>query len=80
MADQFVFAVMLLSSGLLLYAWLAYPVILQLTVRLKAGKSAGEGTGCHRPRYWIVFAAHNEEAWIGRRLENIMRAAAAAAD
>jgi poly-beta-1,6-N-acetyl-D-glucosamine synthase len=64
-----------LSCFAVLYTYIFYPVILGLCVRLR-GRRAAFGGGQDRadrtmPLVSVVIAAHNEEAVIGSKLENL---------
>ena len=64
--------------GLVIYAYLGYPVLLWLNVRLRIRCSTSPpfmdpGT---LPRVSILLAAYNEARWLPRRLENLLAAAA----
>jgi cellulose synthase/poly-beta-1,6-N-acetylglucosamine synthase-like glycosyltransferase len=71
-SHAFAAAVLLLSVGLLLYAYVGYPIALLLLARLR---SHGPDT-CQDPARWphvtVVISAYNEEAVIGRRIENLL--------
>lgn len=60
-----------LSCGLLLYAYLGYPVLLWLIVRLRGARSVRIGT--QSPRVTLLISAYNEAAVIREKLENALR-------
>lgn len=64
-----------LSCFAVLYTYIIYPVILGLCVRLRGRRAPAERgqdrTGRTMPLVSVVIAAHNEEAVIGSKLENL---------
>jgi cellulose synthase/poly-beta-1,6-N-acetylglucosamine synthase-like glycosyltransferase len=60
--------------GLVIYAYLGYPALLWLTVRLSRQRSPSPVSmdpGA-LPRVSILLPAHNEARWLPRRLENLL--------
>ena len=58
------------SAGAMFYSYVLYPII---TIILSAGKkfSTAPSTAVELPRVFILFAAYNEEAVIGKKLQTI---------
>lgn len=56
--------------GMLVYAWILYPAVVLLLGR-KAGPSRVSALASSLPPVAVLFSAHNEEAVILKRLENL---------
>ena len=67
-------AIMLTLSaiGLLVYTYAGYPVLLWLLSRLKAPLKMECGPTTPWPSLTVVISAYNEEAVIGRRIQNLL--------
>lgn len=60
--------------GLVAYAYVGYPALLWLAVRLTGRRPRAflPGEPSRLPRVTVVLPAHNEAAWLRRRLENLL--------
>jgi cellulose synthase/poly-beta-1,6-N-acetylglucosamine synthase-like glycosyltransferase len=61
-----------LTSFLVVYPYLIYPLLLRLLVMLSPARTAAGMTSTKNPRVTLVISAFNEEAVIARKLENAL--------
>ncbi|HEU4686128.1 MAG TPA: glycosyltransferase family 2 protein [Nitrospira sp.] len=61
-----------ISLGLLAYAYAGYPVLLLLLSALRREREPRRADPARWPHVTVVISAHNEEAIIGRRIENLL--------
>ncbi len=62
----------LLALGLLVYTYLGYPVVLWLVGKLRAPLKTASGGPSRWPTVTVMISAHNEEAVISRRIQNLL--------
>lgn len=60
------------ASFLVLYPYLIYPLLLRLLARLSPARSEAGVTYAETPRVTLIISAFNEEAALGRKLENAL--------
>lgn len=65
--------VLIILLFLLVYTWLVYPVLLVILSRNRTKYEINAKGDVEGPAVVILFAAHNEEKVIRRRLENLVR-------
>lgn len=70
--ESFIEAVLLISLALLLYTYAGYPVLLWVIGRLKAPMKTVPGEPLEWPTVTVIISAYNEEAVIGRRIQNLL--------
>jgi cellulose synthase/poly-beta-1,6-N-acetylglucosamine synthase-like glycosyltransferase len=62
----------LLAVGLLVYTYLGYPVLLWVVGKLRAPLKTVSGEPTSWPTVTVIISAHNEEAVISRRIQNLL--------
>jgi cellulose synthase/poly-beta-1,6-N-acetylglucosamine synthase-like glycosyltransferase len=60
------------SLGLLLYTYIGYPALLMLLALFRRDESMGHKDPASWPSVTVVISAFNEEAVIGRRIQNLL--------
>src|SRR5882762_1396897 len=61
-----------LASFLVVYPYLIYPLLLRLLARLSPARGEPAQTRAETPRVTLIISAFNEEAALGRKLENAL--------
>ena len=61
-----------IALGLMLYSYIGYPLLLWIVSPFRSKASSIERNSSPWPEVSIVISAHNEEAVIGRRIENLL--------
>jgi len=61
-----------LASFLVLYPYLVYPLLLRILARLSPARGEAGLTHAETPRVTLIISAFNEEAALGRKLENAL--------
>jgi hypothetical protein len=60
------------SAGLVVYVYLGYPVLVDLLSRLRKVARDSYPARPGLPSVSVIIAAHNEERWIARKIENTL--------
>lgn len=64
--------ILIVVEGLLLYAWILFPLLLWMLARNRAQPALPAGSGQDLPRISILLSAYNEEDHIGGRIRNLL--------
>lgn len=60
------------SIGLIVYAYIGYPVLVYVLSRLRKAAGAPCPVPAELPTVTVIIPAHNEENWIGRKIQNTL--------
>jgi glycosyltransferase involved in cell wall biosynthesis len=60
------------SLVVVLYAYVGYPILVDLASRMRRRADAQASGGDELPSLTVIIPAHNEESWIGRKIENTL--------